>query len=53
MKGYLGDAGATAASIDDEGWLHTGDIVYYDENQYFYVVDRLKELIKYNALQVV
>ena len=52
MKGYLGDAGATAATIDKDGFLHTGDIGFYDENQCFYVVDRLKELIKYNALQV-
>lgn len=52
MKDYLGDAGATAATIDDQGWLHTGDIGYYDQNECFHVVDRLKELIKYNALQV-
>lgn len=52
MLGYLGDDEATAATIDQQGWLHTGDIGYYDEDGYFYVVDRLKELIKYNAYQV-
>ena len=49
---FTGDAGATAATIDQDGFLHTGDIGFYDENECFYVVDRLKELIKYNALQV-
>jgi acyl-CoA synthetase (AMP-forming)/AMP-acid ligase II len=52
MKGYLNRPDATAAMLDDEGWLHTGDIGYADEDGYFYIVDRLKELIKYNAYQV-
>jgi long-subunit acyl-CoA synthetase (AMP-forming) len=52
MKGYLNNPEATAATIDKDGWLHTGDIGFYDDNKCFYVVDRLKELIKYNALQV-
>jgi acyl-CoA synthetase (AMP-forming)/AMP-acid ligase II len=52
MRGYLGDAQATAATIDADGWLHTGDIVTADENGWFYVTDRVKELIKYKAYQV-
>ncbi len=52
MKGYLKRPDATAAMIDPDGWLHTGDIGYADEDGYFYVVDRLKELIKYKGLQV-
>jgi acyl-CoA synthetase (AMP-forming)/AMP-acid ligase II len=52
MKGYLGRAEATAAMIDPEGWLHTGDIGYADADGDFYVVDRLKELIKYKGCPV-
>lgn len=52
MKGYIGDAVATQATIDSHGWLHTGDIGYYDEDGYFFLTDRMKELIKYKGLQV-
>jgi acyl-CoA synthetase (AMP-forming)/AMP-acid ligase II len=52
MKGYLDNPEATAATINADGWLQTGDIGYVDEAGYFYIVDRLKELIKYNAYQV-
>ncbi len=52
MKGYLNNPGATAATVDAEGWLHTGDIGFADEDCYFWIVDRVKELIKYNAYQV-
>jgi acyl-CoA synthetase (AMP-forming)/AMP-acid ligase II len=52
MKGYLNNAEATAATMDDDGWLHTGDIGHADADSYFYVVDRLKELIKYKGYQV-
>lgn len=52
MKGYVGDPKATAETIDKDGWLHTGDIGYYDEDEYFFVVDRIKELIKYKGFQV-
>jgi acyl-CoA synthetase (AMP-forming)/AMP-acid ligase II len=52
MQGYLNRPDATAATIDDEGWLHTGDIGYVDDDGDFYIVDRLKELIKYKGFQV-
>jgi acyl-CoA synthetase (AMP-forming)/AMP-acid ligase II len=52
MKGYLNNPRATAESLDSEGWYHTGDVGYADEDRYFYIVDRVKELIKYKAYQV-
>ena len=52
MKGYLNRPEATAATIDAEGWLHTGDIGYADADGHFYIVDRAKELIKYKGFQV-
>uniref|UniRef100_T1GTM8 AMP-binding enzyme C-terminal domain-containing protein n=1 Tax=Megaselia scalaris TaxID=36166 RepID=T1GTM8_MEGSC len=51
MKGYIGDKKATEETIRD-GWIHTGDVGYFDENLDFYIVDRLKELIKYKGFQV-
>lgn len=52
MKGYYGDAEATRSTIDEDGFLHTGDVGYYDEEGCFYIVDRVKELIKYKGFQV-
>jgi acyl-CoA synthetase (AMP-forming)/AMP-acid ligase II len=52
MKGYLGRPEDTAASITPEGWYRTGDIGHVDSEGYFYVVDRIKELIKYKGMQV-
>jgi acyl-CoA synthetase (AMP-forming)/AMP-acid ligase II len=52
MRGYLKDDEATASTIDDDGWLHTGDIGHADEDGWFTLVDRLKELIKYKGFQV-
>lgn len=51
MKGYIGDTKSTQTAIKD-GWLHTGDIGYYDNEFEFFIVDRIKELIKYKGFQV-
>jgi acyl-CoA synthetase (AMP-forming)/AMP-acid ligase II len=52
MRGYLNQPEATAATLVDGGWLRTGDVAYVDGDGYFYIVDRLKELIKYKGYQV-
>jgi len=52
MKGYLNRPDATTAMIDADGWLHTGDVGYADEDGCFFIVDRLKELIKYKGMQI-
>jgi acyl-CoA synthetase (AMP-forming)/AMP-acid ligase II len=52
MKGYLNKPEDTAASIDPDGWYHTGDVGYVDADGWFYIVDRTKELIKYKGMQV-
>jgi acyl-CoA synthetase (AMP-forming)/AMP-acid ligase II len=52
IAGYLNKPQATAITIDDDGWLHTGDIGHIDDDDHFYIVDRLKELIKYKGFQV-
>lgn len=52
MVGYLGDDKATAATLDSNGYLHTGDIATIDANGVVTIVDRMKELIKYKGYQV-
>ena len=45
MQGYYNDPAGTAAALDAAGWLHTGDLAYRDEDGYFFVIGRSKELI--------
>lgn len=52
MKGYLNNPSATANSITADGWFKTGDIATRDEDGYYNIVDRKKELIKYKGFQV-
>ena len=52
MRGYLNNPAATAETLVEDGWLRTGDIGRVDENGFFFIVDRLKELIKYKGYQV-
>ena len=51
MAGYFNNPAETAEVLR-EGWLHTGDIARMDSDGYFYLVGRLKDLIKVNGLQV-
>lgn len=52
MKGYVKDMNATNNTIDKDGWLHSGDVGYYDEDGFFFITDRIKELIKFKGFQV-
>ncbi|WP_295014299.1 AMP-binding protein [uncultured Microbacterium sp.] len=52
MKGYLNRPNATADMLDEDGWLHTGDVATATAEGVFRIVDRLKELIKYKGYQV-
>ena len=52
MAGYFHNDAATRRTIDDDGWLHTGDVATVDAEGDFEIVDRVKELIKYNGYQV-
>ncbi|XP_020582501.1 4-coumarate--CoA ligase-like 4 isoform X2 [Phalaenopsis equestris] len=52
MRGYFKNPKETRSTLDSEGWLRTGDLCYIDDDGYLFVVDRLKELIKYKGYQV-
>ncbi|XP_047121193.1 luciferin 4-monooxygenase-like isoform X2 [Schistocerca piceifrons] len=51
-KGYYRRPQATAQALHADGWFHSGDIGYYDENGFFFITDRLKDLIKYRGNHV-
>ena len=50
--GYLNNPTATKETIRDEGWYHSGDVGYYDEQGFLFIVDRIKELIKYKQWSI-
>ncbi|XP_030535496.1 4-coumarate--CoA ligase-like 6 [Rhodamnia argentea] len=52
MKGYLNNVDATRLMIDEDGWLHTGDIVHFDQDGFLHILDRVKEIIKYKGFQI-
>ena len=52
FPGYFKNTEATQSTVTPDGWLRTGDLCYIDEDGYLFVVDRLKELIKYKGYQV-
>jgi 4-coumarate--CoA ligase len=53
MKGYYRDEEATRKAFTTDGWFLTGDLAYYDEEEFFFIVGRLKDLIKYKGFQVI
>lgn len=52
MKGYWKQPEKTKETLTPDGWLHTGDLARMDENGYFYIVGRTKEIIKYKGYKV-
>ncbi len=52
FAGYLNDPEATANTIDKDGFLHTGDVAFIDEDEEMFIVDRVKEIIKFKGFQV-
>ena len=52
FSGYLNNESETKATIDSEGWLHTGDIGHYDQNERIFITDRIKNVIKVGVVTI-
>nr|BDR24742.1 acyl-CoA synthetase 5 [Cryptomeria japonica] len=52
MQGYYQKPRETETTVDSQGWLHTGDVGFIDDDGDVFIVDRIKELIKYKGFQV-
>lgn len=52
VLGYYGNKKATDETVDSDGWIHTGDIGYFDKDGYLYLIDRKKDIMKYNGFQI-
>lgn len=52
MLGYMGNPEATAEVIDEDGWLHTGDLGFFDQDNFIFLTDRIKDLMKVKGFQV-
>jgi acyl-CoA synthetase (AMP-forming)/AMP-acid ligase II len=52
MMGYLNDPEKTAECLSEDGWLQTGDVAKYDNDGFFFITDRIKELIKVRGYPV-
>ncbi|XP_076285772.1 luciferin 4-monooxygenase-like [Lasioglossum baleicum] len=52
MNGYHKNPTATKEAIDEDGWMHTGDRAYYNEDGELFIVDRIKEILKYRSSQI-
>ncbi|BES95067.1 AMP-Hypothetical protein enzyme [Nesidiocoris tenuis] len=52
MRGYINNPEATAACFDEDRWFHTGDVGYFDEDGFIFIVDRIKDLMKYRTYQI-
>ncbi|XP_058797692.1 uncharacterized protein LOC131667933 [Phymastichus coffea] len=52
MLGYYKNPEATKETIDEEGWIHSGDKAYYDENGEVFIVERLKQVMKFRAYHI-
>ncbi len=52
MKGYWNNEKETKACLTPDGWIHTGDVARFDEDGYLYLIERMKEMIKYKGYQV-